>query len=476
MRRFGWFVGGAMACAAPRSTSPVFELELSPQRKVAEVKPATEPAPQSAADSPSALSSASALGTSAGSPATADDRTDADAVAMSTMSASRPFSARAVAVLLPLTGKHEKWGRIALAAAVWALEPELVVYPLDTEGTPQGAIAAVDRAVASDAAFVLGPLGVVESRAAMARAMTHGIGIGVWGPEDGAEPHNGAFRLATSAADEARVAARLLADAALGEVAVLAPADEAGQAAAGAFAKAARERGLTVIANGSYGNPGRTLQDEVRAFLGLVPSANPRLARHLARFGKRGWKTFSPDVGFSALYIPDNHARAALVASYFPYHNVELRSPDGLNPDYLRRKHHGRIPQTVQLVGDSGWFHPTLPTRGGGAVVGALVVGPCAQPTDESAAWQADFMARTRRASTNTAMMIFDTSRLVKNALLGIDAEPSILRRRQAVKAIYGARLDDATCAPIRLDERGELARDVAIWEVDATGFVPAPW
>ena len=41
---------------------------------------------------------------------------------------------------------------------------------------------------------------------------------------------------------------------------------------------------------------------------------------------KDGWKTFSPDVPFTLLYVPDTYDRAAIVAAFLPYYGVELRS------------------------------------------------------------------------------------------------------------------------------------------------------
>src|SRR4029079_15908851 len=113
------------------------------------------------------------------------------------------------------------------------------------------------------------------------------------------------------------------------------------------------------------------LEADVKEFLGLVPAKNPRFASHLRRYGQKGWTTFEPDVAYSMLYLPDRYDRAAPVAAYLPYFNVEIRTSDFPDTGMLQRKH-GRIRQVVQLVGGGGGHHPTLPIRGGPPVQGAL--------------------------------------------------------------------------------------------------------
>ncbi len=67
-----------------------------------------------------------------------------------------------VALLLPLTGQHSALGKDLQDAAQLALfdvkNPELRMLPLDTQGTQDGAIAAMNKAVAAKANIVLGPL------------------------------------------------------------------------------------------------------------------------------------------------------------------------------------------------------------------------------------------------------------------------------------------------------------------------------
>lgn len=67
-----------------------------------------------------------------------------------------------VALLLPLSGQHSALGKDLQDAAQLALfdvkNPELRILPIDTKGTQDGAIAAMNQAVAAKANIVLGPL------------------------------------------------------------------------------------------------------------------------------------------------------------------------------------------------------------------------------------------------------------------------------------------------------------------------------
>ncbi len=254
------------------------------------------------------------------------------------------------------------------------------------------------------------------------------------------------FRAVDSPADEGRAVARLAAARGFPTVAVLAPRDDVGQEAADAFAAEARRLKLAVTAQGTYDPTGGNLEPDVRAFLNLVPAKNPRFAEHLARHGKRGWTTFSPEIPFSLLYVPDRHDRAALVAAFLPYYNVELRTTDFPDPAVLARKHRGTLPQLVQLVGGAGWNHPTLPLRGGAAVQGALIVDAFAGALggDAGAAFAAAFQQRSGRAPTAAAAQVHDAATLDR-------AGPRRGRARPAAPpAIPGARCAPRSPAPAR--------------------------
>ncbi len=402
-----------------------------------------------------------------------------DAVAAA-LAAAGPVDPALVAVLLPLSGRHARVGaelRLAIELAPAAGARRVF---LDTGGDPDGAAAAVDRAAAEGAIAVLGPVGLREAEAAARRAARRGLPIALLAPGDGADPDAGVFRLAGSPEAEARAAAAIAVALGTPTAGVLAPRDDVGVAAAQAFAEAATAAGVEVTARGGYDPTATDLEPDVKDFLGLDPAINPRLAAHLRRHGKRGWQTFSPDVPFALLYLPDRHDRAAIVASFLPYLGVELRTADFLTPDYLRRKHGGRIPQVVQLLGSSGWNHPGLVTRGGNAVEGAYLVEPCPGALGEAAAAElvARFAARAGREPSTAAQEAHDAWRLLAAArtAAAARARPGDDLRAALVTALRRATLDDGACGAARVGADGQLEREPVLLGVDAGEIVVVPY
>lgn len=378
-----------------------------------------------------------------------------------------------IAVLLPLSGPHAAIGR-ELAAAIALAPPEgATALVLDTGGDPVGAARAVEAADAAGAVIALGPVGVRESEAARARAVELGLPLALLSPSD-PPPAPGQFGLLDSPATEAAQAAGVAAALGIGAVAVLAPRDEVGATAAAAFTAAAESLGLTVVARGDYALEARALGPDVKAFLGLDPTTNPRLAAHLRRYGKRGWSTFSPDVAFALLYIPDRYERAALVASFLPYYGVELHTEDFPDLSTLARKHGGRIPQVVQLLGSSGWHHPSLLTRGGPAVEGALVLEPC--PLDVGDAGATEFVeafrAAHRKAPSATAAAAADAWRLVTRAQARAGGRDL---RAAVAAALMTVQVDDGACGESRVGADGRIDRTPAVLKVDAGEFLLEP-
>src|SRR5262249_28862394 len=151
---------------------------------------------------------------------------------------------------------------------------------LDTRGTAEGAIAAVETAAAKGAVGILGPVGQREALAAARTAALRGLPIALLAPADGADPSAGVFRAVASPADEGRAVARLAAQDSFPTVGVLAPRDDVGRDAAEAFVAEAARLGLQVTAQGSYDPTGGDVEPDVRAFLGLIPAHNPRLPAH----------------------------------------------------------------------------------------------------------------------------------------------------------------------------------------------------
>ncbi|HTR51926.1 MAG TPA: penicillin-binding protein activator [Kofleriaceae bacterium] len=394
---------------------------------------------------------------------------------LATELAAPPVDPATIAVLLPLTGRFASVGA-ELRAAIELAPPDGAKWLfLDTRGEPDGATAAIETALARGAVAVLGPAGTREAIAAARAAALHGLPIALLAPDDGADPDAGVFRLVDSPGDEGRAVARLAANESFPTVAVLAPRDDVGAEAAAAFVAEAKRRGLTVTAAGAYDPTGGDLEPDIKDFLELVPARNPRLAEHLARDPKHGWQTFSPDIAFSLLYIPDRADRAALVAAFLPYFNVEVRTSDFPDPTALARKHGGRMPQIVQVVGGAGWRSATLPLRGGPAVQGALIVDDFAGDLggDEAAAFGAAFQRSTGHAPSDVAAEAYDAAALV--ALARAAAAGATDPRAAVRAALAHARLPDGACGPAALGPDGEIVRTPIVLQVQGDELVAAP-
>lgn len=384
-----------------------------------------------------------------------------------------------IAFLAPLSGPHAGLGAELAAAARLAVPAGTKLVTIDTKGEPDAAADAVDQAIAKHAIAIVGPVGDKESVAAARRAAERGIPIGLLAPADGADPTAGVFRLASSPADEARMAVWLAAGDSFPTAGVLAPRDDVGAAASAAFVKAAGEHGITVTAIGDYDPSATDLEPDIKKFLGLDPLTNARLRAHLRKYGKKGWQTFSPDVPFSLLYIPDRYDHAALVAAFLPYLGVEVRTTEFEDPEMLRRKHRGRIPQVVQLVGDGGWNDDRILVRGGPAVEGALIVTTFAGELDSGPGGElaVRFKDSTGHPASAAAAQAHDAVRLVIAARdrSSADTVRGTSRWTALARAMVGTRLDDGACGPAAIDTTGEVLRDPIVLQIDNGELVLAP-
>ena len=391
----------------------------------------------------------------------------AELVALAAELASPAVDDATIAVLLPLTGRFAAVGAELRAAIEIAPARGTKWLFLDTRGEPAGAVAAVEHAIANHAVAALGPVGSRELVAAARAAAPHRLPIAALAPDDGADSKAGVFRMVNSAKDEARAVAALALSDNFSTVAVFAPRDDIGQDAVEAFVAEAQRLGLTVAQAGSYDPTGGDVERDVKRFLNLVPATNARLAQHLRSHGDKGWQSFSPDVAFSLLYIPDRFDRAAVVAAFLPYFGVELRATEFTDAVALRRKHGGHVPQVVQLIGGAGWNHPSLPIRGGSAVQGARIVDVFAgeRGGELAAQFAAEFQRKTGRLPSSAAAQAYDAAALVAVARTASHA-PTVDARQAYRAALASAKLEDGACGPAAMASDGEVVRSATILEV----------
>jgi branched-chain amino acid transport system substrate-binding protein len=409
-----------------------------------------------------------------------------------------------VAVLLPLSGRFAPVGKelraaIELAAAASPFSGGATIVWIDTAGEEERAAAAVDDLAAKDhPAMIIGPVGEREATAAAARAAALGIPIALLSPAEGlADASAGVVRLVSSAEGRARAAARAAIAKGFEAPAVLAPRDDVGRAEAAAFVEAFRAAGIDPAAAGEFDPTATDLEPDVKRFLGLDPATNERLRKHLRKHPKDGWKTFSPDIYFDLLYIPARYDQAALIAAFLVYFNVELRTDESVDSVSLRKKHGGRLPSIVQLMGSAGWHDPALIARGAREVEGAYVVDDfVAEPAESditveyTSAGAEEFSTRWRarmnRAPTAAAAQAWDATLMAFSARrVGLDAAGSAAKvdasgaaadgprvRAAIASALAAATLDDGACGPARIDAAGELFRGGVLLHIEGGAFV----
>ncbi|MEM7527064.1 MAG: penicillin-binding protein activator [Pseudomonadota bacterium] len=210
-----------------------------------------------------------------------------------------------VALLVPLGTSDERAAATARAirnAAELAVSGpvgrSVSVTSYDTSGTPQGAAAAAEKALAAGAEIVLGPLFAASTTAVA--AVTRQAGVPVLSFSTDTSVAGGGVWV-TGFAPEAEVE-RILAFAAgqgIGSVAVYAPAVPYGDAALRGLDGAASAAGVTVTAVESYP---RSFQD--------IENTSPGFARRAL------------DSGAEAVLMPDFSQGLAIAASFLAFHGL----------------------------------------------------------------------------------------------------------------------------------------------------------
>jgi len=251
--------------------------------------------------------------------------------------------------------------------------PGITLHPADTEGTPEGAAAAVERLVRQHhVVALLGPVGDRESRAAALRASELGVPIILMAAADDLAPLGPwVFRHRVSAEAQARAVARhALQELGMRRFAILHPDDRFGHGLAGVFWEEVEVAGGRVTAAQAY-PVGRDARQAALALVGgRYPGARSTPFEVLGR-GKE--KAYQPIVEFEALFVPDGPARARQVLAALSYYDVALV---GTAARGVRRRAHA----PVQVLGLGSWARPSAahgaePAMQGARLPGVLDVG-----------------------------------------------------------------------------------------------------
>jgi branched-chain amino acid transport system substrate-binding protein len=288
-----------------------------------------------------------------------------------------------VGLLVPLSGPAQPTGQGILNAAQLALfemgDERLVLQVYDTQGTPEGASAAVSKAVSQGVQLILGPVFAAEVKAVTPQAQAAGLNVVAFST-DPTVAGNNVFVLSFLVEAQVREMVAYARSKGLSRFAVLAPDTVYGQTVAETV-RAIVPAGGGEVKQVVYFDPsGNNLEDVVRRLAdyetrksALSKERNSLSGRQdevslLALKRLEQLETLG-EVDFDAIFIPEQGARLTQAATLLPFFDIDT--------------------SRVQLLGTMLWS-----TRGLGREP-ALLGGLYPAPAPESSR---DFAARYRQS------------------------------------------------------------------------------
>ncbi|HKE12278.1 MAG TPA: penicillin-binding protein activator [Myxococcota bacterium] len=252
-----------------------------------------------------------------------------------------------IGVVLPLSGQLARFGEeslqgILVAAGVFrgGTDTGLRILVRDTGSRgPEAALAVRELAADPSVLAVVGPLGAAEAEAAAAQAEAAGLPLLTLSYRESVtaqRPH--VFRLGAAPRDEATALAEYAVhELGLMRFAVLHPDDIYGRGMRDVFEDAVHARGATVTGVAAY-------QASTTDFSGVMRTlASGKLPTDEA-----------PAMPFDALFIPDSHEKAVIIAPQLAFNHL----------------------QPLRLLGPDGWHSPDLLKLAGPQVEGAILAEP----------------------------------------------------------------------------------------------------
>jgi ABC-type branched-subunit amino acid transport system substrate-binding protein len=273
-----------------------------------------------------------------------------------------------VAILLPLSGSSSKIGAAMLNAAQMALfdvaGDRLVLHPKDTQGTPDGAVVAMEAALQDGAELILGPLFANSVRAAAGLSRERGINVVAFS-NDRSVAGRGVYLMGFMREQEiARVVAYARTQG-IARFAALVPESPYGEAVEMALLRAAQRAGGAVVRVERYPagatdffEPVQRLASyearraELQATRRELEARGDEIAvRTLRRL--KGLDTIG-DLGYDAVVIAEGGTRLQAIAPLLPFFDID--------------------PDDVRFLGTGLWNEPGVGREP--ALVGAWFAGP----------------------------------------------------------------------------------------------------
>lgn len=356
---------------------------------------------------------------------TAEERAQLD-LATARATAWNQVDARAVGVLLPLSGDYARLGKGALAALELAFEGarDMRLVVRDTGGDPARAAAAAEALVMKEhVAVVLGPIGRKETAAALEVLRRYRVPVlPLASAMPAAAPASGLddVALKTRASPEElteALAKHARTELGLGRLAILRPDTEVGLELANGMAAAFARLGGTVVRVVAYDTHTKDFHPVIRQLAGLPEGLKKPTKK-------------TPKVDFDALFIPEQALVVRRMAPFLEFWRVAPRTRPG-GPG-------------VQYLGGSGWNQVSIVDHSERLTENAVfadVVDPAW--TDPAAAdFARRFVARTQLKPSAVEAEVFDAASLLRDALTGLEGAD------HAVRKVLRARLGIARMRP----------------------------
>ena len=370
----------------------------------------------------------------------------------------RPVSEAAapinVAILLPLSGANARVGNALLNAAQMALfdvgGQNLVLWPKDTEGTPEGAARAVEAALQDGVELILGPLFSGSVRAAAESARERGVNVVAFS-NDRSVAGDGVFLMGFMPEQQVDRVVDFARTQGITRFAALLPETPFGATVEDALRAAMARGGGNLVRVERYFTDIQDFQDPVQRVAdygrrsGLLRAARRDLEHRNDEISKRTLKRLASldtigELGYEALFIAEGGARMRAIAPLLPFYDVD--------------------PDNVRFLGTRLWEDPAFGREP--AMVGAWFAGPSPEAAES---FRARYAALYGAATPRVASLAYDATALA--AVLSRAAERpyftrDALRNQNGFVGIDGI---------FRFDEEGIAQRGLAVIEIRPKDF-----
>lgn len=263
-----------------------------------------------------------------------------------------------IALLLPLSGNARELGNSMLEAAQMAVfdlgKKDVILLPQDTGDTPEGAVAAAQKALADGAQIILGPLFSASTEAVAPIASAAGVQI-ISFSNDTAIARPGVYLMGFTVDPQVRRVVGHAVSQGMSRMAVLAPGSPYGQSVVMAMEETARNRGATVQPVSFFDPQGQDLNASVTGFAAsargaqavMVPVGGARLSQVVPLLAYRDLDPRSTKFLGTGLWdVPNIWREGALLGAWYAAPPPESRA------DFERRfnETYGRMPPRLATL------------------------------------------------------------------------------------------------------------------------------